>query len=100
MDSLVRFMRVALPAALLLAAAVFVPLKVFDHKGLARIDRLRSELEGLEDTNRELERENNALRMQIQAFHSDPGYVEKIARDELGMVGPEEIIYQFPDERP
>lgn len=100
MDSLVRFARVALPAGLLLAAAIFVPLKIFDHKGLARIDRLQTELEGLEDTNRQLRRENDALRMQIQAFHSDPGYVEKIARDELGMVGPEEIIYQFPDDRP
>jgi cell division protein FtsB len=100
MDSLVRFARIALPAALLLAAAVFVPLKVFDHKGLARVDRLQTELEGLEETNRKLERENTALRMQIQAFHSDPGYVEKIARDELGMVGAEEIIYQFPDDQP
>lgn len=100
MDSLVRFMRVALPAGLLLAAAIFVPLRVFDHRGLARIDRLKTELEGLEDTNRQLRRENDGLRMQIQAFHSDPGYVEKIARDELGMVGPEEIIYQFPDDLP
>jgi len=100
MDSLVRFIRVALPAVLLLAAAIFVPLKIFDHKGLARIDRLQTELEGLGDINRQLKRENDEIRMQIQSFHSDQGYVEKIARDELGMVGPEEIIYQFPDERP
>ncbi|MBW2276064.1 MAG: septum formation initiator family protein [Deltaproteobacteria bacterium] len=95
-----RFIRVALPAVLLLAAAIFVPLKIFDHKGLARIDRLQTELEGLGDINRQLKRENDEIRMQIQSFHSDQGYVEKIARDELGMVGPEEIIYQFPDERP
>jgi cell division protein FtsB len=100
MDSLVRFVRVALPAGLLLAAAIFVPLKVFDHNGLARVERLRHELDELEDNNRRIKRENDALRLQIHAFHSDPGYVEKIARDELGMVGPEEIIYQFPDERP
>jgi cell division protein FtsB len=100
MDSLVRFMRVALPAGLLLAAAIFVPLKIFDHKGLTRVERLQLELDDLDETNRRIERENEALRMQIHAFHSDPCYVEKIARDELGMVGPEEIIYQFPDGRP
>jgi cell division protein FtsB len=100
MDSLARFVRVALPVALLLLTAIYVPLKIFDHKGLARIERLTEELESLGDGNRVLRRENDSLRRQIQAFHSDPGYVEKVARDELGMVSPEEIIYQFPDERP
>ena len=97
MDSFVRFARVALPIALLLAAAVGVPLKVFDRNGLARVERLERELEFLERANREIRRENDALRQRIRAFHSDPGYVEKIARDELGMVGPDEIIYQFPE---
>ena len=100
MTSLVRFVRIALPASLLLAAAVMVPLKVFDHRGLARVDRLRQELLTLEEENRAIQRENDAFRQQIHAFHSDPGYIEKVARDELGMVGPDEIIYQFPDDRP
>jgi cell division protein FtsB len=44
-----------------------------------------------------LERENLALRLEISAFHSDPSYIEKVARDELGMVGPDDVIYQFPE---
>ena len=99
MSSLARFLRVALPAALLLTAAIGVPLKVFDHRGLDRVERLGQELELLEEANLRIRRENDALRKQIHAFHSDPEYIEKVARDELGMVGPDEIIYQFPDQK-
>jgi cell division protein FtsB len=98
MDALVRFARYALPIALLLAAAVLVPLKVFDSKGLDRVRRLTLELQSIEDANRLIRRENDALRQQIRAFHSDPGYMEKIARDELGLIGPSEVVYQFPDD--
>jgi cell division protein FtsB len=98
MDSLARFARYALPIALLLTAAVAVPMKVFDSKGLDRVRRLTLELKSIEEANRTIQRENEALRLQIHAFHSDPGYVEKIARDELGLVGPNEVVYQFPDE--
>jgi len=98
MGSFYRFARAALPISLLLLAAVAVPLKILDSEGLERVERLDRELEDLEASNRQLERENDALRREIHAFHSDPRYVEKIARDELGMVGPDEIIYQFPYE--
>jgi cell division protein FtsB len=98
MDALVRFARYALPLALLLLAAVLVPLKVFDSSGLDRVRRLTVELQSIEEANRLIRRENEALRQQIRAFHSDPGYVEKIARDELGLIGPSEVVYQFPDD--
>lgn len=97
MGTIARFARIALPAALLLATAIFVPVKLFDSRGYERVERLRRELVRIEETNRTLARENEALRNQIRAFHSDPEYIEKVARDELGMVGPDEIIYQFPE---
>ncbi|HUT77417.1 MAG TPA: septum formation initiator family protein [Polyangia bacterium] len=98
MDALVRFARYALPLALLLTAAVLVPLKVFDSNGLDRVRRLTLELQSIEEANQLIRRENEALRQQIRAFHSDPGYIEKIARDELGLIGPSEVVYQFPDD--
>jgi cell division protein FtsB len=97
MGTIARFARIAIPAALLLAAAILVPIKLFDQRGYVRVEKLRHELAQIEETNRGLERENDSLRHQIQAFHSDPEYIEKVARDELGMVGPDEIIYQFPE---
>ena len=98
MASFSRFLRFLLPIALLLAAAIVVPLKLFSSQGLERVERLEQELQVLKENNRQLARENQTLLSEIRAFHSNPGYIEKVARDELGMVGPNEIIYQFPDE--
>jgi cell division protein FtsB len=97
MASLSRFARIALPIVLLAAAAIGVPLKVLDSRGLERVRRLERDLEDLQEANRKIRRENEALTTEIRSFHSDPGYIERIARDELGMVGPDEVIYQFPD---
>jgi len=93
-----RFIRIVLPVILVIAAVIVVPMKILDPNGSSRVDRLGVELKQLNETNRKLMRENEALRSQIKAFHSDPEYVEKVARDELGMVLPGEIIYQFPDK--
>ena len=98
MEPFSRFLRVLMPIALLLAAAIVVPLKIFSSRGLERVERLEQELEVLRENNRQLARENQSLLREIRAFHSNPGYIEKVARDELGMVGPNEIIYQFPDD--
>ncbi len=100
MATFVRFGRSALLISLLLLASIGVPLKVFDSKGLERVDRLQKELYTLKETNTRIKRENTALRNEIRAFHANPGYIEKVARDELGMVGPFEIIYQFPANAP
>jgi cell division protein FtsB len=97
MGPLGRFAKIAIPAALVVTAAIFVPVKLLDDRGFERVERLRGELDRLEDANRSISRENESLREQIRAFHSDPERVEKVARDELGMVAPDEIIYQFPE---
>jgi cell division protein FtsB len=95
MASFFRFVRVVLILGLLFVGAVAVPLKIFDENGVRRVERLRKELSDLNETDATLRRENELLREQIRAFHADPNYIEKIARDELGMVGPDEIVYQF-----
>jgi cell division protein FtsB len=95
MASFYRFIRVVLILALLFVGAVAVPFKLFDENGFDRVDRLKRELSGLKEADASLKRENEILRGQIRAFHADPDYIEKVARDELGMVGPSEIVYQF-----
>ncbi len=99
MASFYSFFRALLIVLLLLLAAVVVPLKIFDPKGFERVERLRSELTELNEANARLKRENETLRFEIQSFHANPDYIEKVARDELGMVGQDEIIYQFPSSR-
>jgi cell division protein FtsB len=97
MASFSRFMRSFVLITLLLAASIAVPLQVFGPQGIDRVARLQEEFETLEEHNKQIARENQAIRSEIGAFHANPEYIEKVARDELGMVCQDEIIYQFPE---
>ena len=95
MPGLFRFFRIVLILILIFIGAVLVPLKIFDANGRSRVERLERELSSLKDGDAALRRENELLRTRIRAFHADPNYIEKVARDELGMVGRGEVVYQF-----
>ncbi len=43
----------------------------------------------------ELQKRNQSLYHNIQRLKHDPEYIENIARTELGMVGKDELVYQF-----
>jgi len=44
--------------------------------------------------NEELAAKNDALKKEILLLRSDPRYIEKVARDELGMVKPTDRVYR------
>jgi cell division protein FtsB len=46
---------------------------------------------------RTLEAENTRLRMQVTGLRSDPYQVEKLAREDLGLARPDEIIVEIVD---
>jgi len=73
----------------LLAAAYFIFLAVGQQFELYTIKRetksLKSKITELEQTNKSMADEKNLL--------SSPAYVEKIARDQLGLVKPGEVPY-------
>jgi cell division protein FtsB len=77
-------------------AVMTVPILVLDEQGLPRFRHLSAELQDLRESNEELVREIAKLKGEIDALRSDPNYVERIARDELGMVRNEEFVFQFP----
>jgi len=77
-------------------AVMTVPTLVLDEQGLPRFRHLSAELQDLRESNEELVREIAKLKGEIDALRSDPNYVERIARDELGMVRNEEFVFQFP----
>jgi cell division protein FtsB len=84
-----------LPIAMLSLALIAVPVLVFQPQGLPRLQALERELTGVESENAELRRSVDRLRIEVQALRSDPAAVERIARDELGMVRHNEIVFQF-----
>jgi cell division protein FtsB len=92
----VRSTTALLPFSLMVMAIMTVPTLVLDEQGLPRYRHLNAEVAELREANEELVREIAELKSEIEALRSDPSYIERIARDELGMVRDEEIVFQFP----
>jgi cell division protein FtsB len=86
-----------LPTGLLLVAIVSVPLLVLDDRGLPRYRALRDEREEVLRQNEALRHEVRTLAREVEALRVDPASMERIARDDLGMVRPGEILFQFPE---
>jgi cell division protein FtsB len=83
--------RILLSVSALLLLALFFFIIVSEH-GLADLRFLKREHDQLVDENRLLSRENQAISIEIHRLKHDPAYIESIARQELGMIGKDEII--------
>ena len=89
------FLQRTLPIAMLSLALVAVPVLVLQPEGLPRLRGLQRELDQVETENDELKRDVTRLRIEVQQLRDDPAAVERIARDELGMVRKSEVVFQF-----
>ncbi len=88
--------RDALPIGILAVAVVFVPVFIFEPQGLPRLRALERDLEQVDAENRAAEREIARLRTQVKLLKDDLQTVEKVARQELGLVRKSEIVLQLP----
>ncbi len=93
------FLERALPIAILALAVVGVPMLVLQPEGLPRMRGLEKELEGVRAENETLRRDVTHLRADVRELRDDPAAVERIARDQLGLVRKSEIVVQFPRDR-
>ena len=84
-----------IPAGCLLFILFFT---VFGERGLLRIYEMRQEKNKIDIKVGELRNENDKLRIEIAALHNDRRHIERIARKDLGLVRPNEVIYQFPKQ--
>ncbi|HWP56407.1 MAG TPA: septum formation initiator family protein [Candidatus Acidoferrales bacterium] len=78
--------------ALIFALALFT---FFGDRGIVHIWRLADEKRKLDEASFLLQQENEALRHKIHRLRHDDLYLEKVAREELGLVRPGEIVYRF-----
>ena len=84
-----------LPFAILTIAIVTVPLRIFDEQGLSRYRELKRELAEVDALNERLSREVDHLNRDVRLLRTDPAAIERIARDELGMIREGELVFQF-----
>jgi cell division protein FtsB len=64
----------------------------FSEHGLIDLNTLRNERAQLAEEIEQLTRQNLLLSVEIDRLMHDPKYIENVARQELGMVGEDELI--------
>ncbi|HXI14645.1 MAG TPA: septum formation initiator family protein [Thermoanaerobaculia bacterium] len=92
--------KVTLKAVLLLSGVlsiVFLVSFVFSEEGIAELRRARGRVESLRSEIHHLEQENGRLTREIESINRSTFAVERIARQDLGMAKPGEIVYMLPD---
>jgi cell division protein FtsB len=67
---------------------------LFGSRGVLDNRRLDQKLLDLRKSNEELAAKNDALKKEVLLLRSDMRYIEKIARDELGMVRHNDKVYR------
>jgi cell division protein FtsB len=70
------------------------------ERGVLHLWRLKGEKTRLDEENYRVQKENEGLRQRISKLRNDNFYLEKMAREELNLVRPGEIIYRFPPSEP
>ena len=81
---------------MLLAVCIgYLPYRFYGPEGVARALRLETDLQRLREGNERLQRDNQLLRQQIHRLKGDRSFIEQVARDELGMVRPEDLLFHI-----
>ena len=68
---------------------------IFGSRGLVQVYKLKGEGNRIQMSNARLQEDNRKLVEQIRRLRNNKEEVEKVAREELGLVKKGEIVYQF-----
>lgn len=86
-----------LPLSILSLALVAVPVMIFSPAGLSRLEQLQAEREHADEEISRLSQEIRELRAEVRAVRTEPEAVERVARDELGLVRKTEVVFHFAE---
>ena len=67
------------------------------ERGALHLWRLRGEKNRLDEQNFRIQKENEVLRERVYRLRNDNAFLEKLAREELNLVRPGEVVYRFPN---
>ena len=70
---------------------------VFGTHGFIAMRRTQKEIEQIRDQISKINDENKSLSDQVNSLKTDPNAIERIAREEMGLARPGELIYKLPD---
>jgi len=93
------WIRRALLIAGLAAGLALVPISLSGEASADQVERMRDELDATRSRIRQLQLDTSERALRIDALRNDERAIEEIARDELGMVFPGEVVYHLEPSR-
>ena len=84
---------------LLIVFSIFFSKVIFSDGGLRTLLRLRHDRHDLRLEIDSLDQENTRLENEIKALQTDPTAIEHLAREQMRMARPGEIIFAWPEKK-
>lgn len=81
--------------ACVFAALVLAGASALAEGGFRRYVRLSNDVTSLKERNQRLSDDNARLRREVDALRSDPKAIERAAREELGLVKANEVVFSL-----
>ena len=73
---------------------------VFGTHGVLAMLRTQKEIKQIREQIGKINAENKSLSNEVNALKTDPKAIERIAREDMGLARPGELIYKLPDSAP
>ena len=86
-----------IPNVLVILTIVFLVSFVFSEEGIAELRQAQTRVDALENEIRALEAANARLEVEIRNLRESNFAVERIAREDLGMSRPGEVVYRIEE---
>ena len=77
-------------------AMLTLVLAVYGGNQVLRVTHMRRDIEAMERDIVTLRARADELSRAVERLRNDPAYIEKLAREELGYVRPDETVLKFP----
>ena len=91
------FLRKNARQILILALFALLVHDIFGAHGFIAMRRTQKEITDIQDQIGRINTENKSLSDQVNSLKTDPKAIERIAREEMGLARPGELIYKLPD---
>lgn len=73
--------------------------EIFGDHGLLALRRQKRVYESLQQQIHQLQKENQQLEQQVKGLKSDPKAIERLAREQMKMARPGEVIFTLPEKK-
>jgi cell division protein FtsB len=83
---------------LVLALLALLVHDIFGAHGFVAMRRTQKEIDQIREQIGKLNEENKSLAGQVNSLKSDPKAIERIAREDMGLARPGEMIFKIPDQ--